>query len=69
MAEHSNQPSGLRGEFREKGSGKLALRSLNPGEFKATTKWTPKRVGICVSSRLPQTAAEREVLNSKGDLA
>ena len=38
MAERSNWPSGLRGEFREKGSGKLVLRSLNPVEFKATTK-------------------------------
>lgn len=41
MAEHSNQPSGL-GECREKGKGKLVQRFLNPREFKATTKWTPK---------------------------
>lgn len=41
-AEHSNQPSGLRGALEKRAVGCWCWRSLNPGEFRATAKWPPK---------------------------
>lgn len=53
MAKHAHQPSGLRGEFREKDSGKLVRRSLNPGEWKAATRRAPQMSGALL---LPASA-------------